>query len=79
MLIDFREKGGEREKERNMGVGCLPYMPQPGIQPETLVGALSGESNLQPFGVQDNAPTETFGQGETLLNSVRLFFIYQPC
>ena len=49
MFIDFREQGREkgggeserkREKEkhwcgREMSIGCLPYMPRPGIETAT--------------------------------------------
>ena len=39
MFIDFREKGrkgeGGRERERETLIGCLLYVPQPGIKPAT--------------------------------------------
>ena len=35
MIIDFRErKGTGRERETSMG--CLAYVPQSGIEPETF-------------------------------------------
>ena len=33
VFIDFRETGREREKE--ISIGCLPYIPWPGIEPTT--------------------------------------------
>ena len=49
-------EGGE-ERERETSIGCLPYVPRPGIKPVT-------------FGLWDDAPTELPGQDahEPLLN-----------
>ena len=55
MFIDFRERG--RERKRETLIACLPYTPctrdgthKPGMCPDW-------ELSLQPFGAQDNAPT----------------------
>ena len=71
MLIDFRESRrergwegggegeGEAETERETSIRCLLFTPQLGIKPVTEV------HTRNPFGVQDNVPTETPGQGYT--------------
>ena len=36
MFIDFREMGGERDLcERETWIGCLPYTPNQGLNPQT--------------------------------------------
>ena len=54
MLIDFRERGreGEREKEkrpckREAWICFLLHMPQPEIKPETWACALTGNQTLE--------------------------------
>ena len=42
MFIAFREKGRERDRERETSIGCLLYEPWPGIEPATQVCALTG-------------------------------------
>ena len=44
MLIDFRERGKERGRERETSIGCLPYVPCLGIEPETF-GFMGRRSN----------------------------------
>ena len=65
MLIGFRERGreevegGEREREtcaRDTSICCLPYAPQQGLNPQPRCVSWPG-LNPQPFGVQDNTPT----------------------
>ena len=41
LLILEREEGG-REMERETSIGCLPYMPLPGIEPAIQVRAVTG-------------------------------------
>ena len=65
MFIDFRERGrgregdrvwGERERETSMweaSIGCLPYMPWPGIKRKPSMGP-DWRSNPQPFGLWDD-------------------------
>lgn len=54
MILEREERGGGRDRERIDGretlLGCLPYAPDQGMN-------LHLGSNLQPFGVQDFAPT----------------------
>lgn len=57
---DPREREGKRRRDRERDthtpIGCLLYTPQPGIEPETLVCALS-KNTPKSLGVQDAAPT----------------------
>ena len=41
MFIDFREEGRVRKRERETSISCLPYVPQPGINPAIQVCALA--------------------------------------
>lgn len=59
LLTLEKEKGGEREKnpcETETSLDCLSYTP-PGDQTPNLGICPHWESNSQPFGLQDNAPT----------------------
>ena len=48
-----------------MSIGCLLYVPQLGIEHNPVI-CPDQETNLQPFGVEDDAqPTEPPGQGRT--------------
>ena len=58
MLIDFKEREGERERhrcEKETSIGCLSYVPQPGTEPATQARALTGNRTLDLL-VADNAP-----------------------
>ena len=57
--IFYRERKEEREKhwcERKTLINCLPYTPQPGINPQPKYVPWPGIKS-QPFGVQDSTPT----------------------
>lgn len=53
MLIDFRERGGEREKEKDL---C-----ERKHQSVAFLTCPDKESNPQPFGILDNTPTNWQG------------------
>ena len=55
IFIDFRERNIDVERETSND--CLPFVPQPGIEPHNLGMYPDGESDHQPFGVWDNGPT----------------------
>ena len=59
MFIDFRERGRERETEReqeDISVCCFPYMPLTGNQTHNLGLCPDQEVNLQSFSIQDDTP-----------------------
>lgn len=48
LLILEREEGRERQREkyrcdRETSIGCLPYVPQPQVEPTAYVCALTGD------------------------------------
>ena len=60
-VVERERREEEREEKREKGeilICCLPYVPQPGIEPTTQFCALTAwpGPNLQPLGVQDNDP-----------------------
>ena len=56
MCIDFREEWGQRERERN--ISRLPPVRAPTRDQTHNLGMCPDRvSNLQPFGVRDDAPT----------------------
>ena len=64
MLTDFREREreGEREGEKHLCeretlISCPLYTPWPGTQPVTRYLCPDLESDLEPFGLWDDAPT----------------------
>ena len=54
LLILERDGGGKKEKETL--ISCLPYMPRTRDRTHNQSMCLDWEWDLQPFGVQDNAP-----------------------
>ena len=64
MLIDFREKGREGERQRNIDVrektstGCLLVHTLTGDQFSNAGRCPNQESNPRPFSLQDEAPTK---------------------
>ena len=42
MFIDFRETGKTEREGDEKQIGCLPYVPSPGIEPTTQACALTG-------------------------------------
>ena len=66
-----RERGGKRERhwcERETPVSCLPYTPQPGIEPSTQIRALMGDQthDLLVYGMVFQPPKPP-GYGNTTL------------
>ena len=61
MLIDLREEGRWREKERNINARNMYRLPHVGAttrdQTHNLGVCPYWESNQQPFGLQDDPPT----------------------
>ena len=61
MCINFRERGREREGEKRWCERNISQLPPvhtlTGDQTYSLGMCFDQESNLQPFGEQDNAPT----------------------
>ena len=45
------------EDERETSIDCFPHAHQLGTEPASLGMCPDQESNPQPFGIQDNAPT----------------------
>ena len=56
MSIDFREREELRQRERNINLLSQICAPT-GVQTQNLAMSLDQRSNSQPFGAQDNTPT----------------------
>ena len=76
ILIDFRDEGKEKERERN--IDCLLYAPQVGTEPETPTCALTGNQtfNVLICGMMPNHPSHT-GQGESQLHYLKIFYFFK--
>ena len=70
MFIDFRKRGREGERQKDIDVREKHQSVSSRTHPDTglnhsLAMCPDWELNLQPFGTQDNAPTEPPGQENT--------------
>ena len=69
-FIDFRERKSGRGKERDRSIGCLTYVPQPGIQPTAFwCTGMTADAPIEPPGQVCFAPSPGPRRSVAFLNT----------